>query len=198
MAKETFNNLHKEKQQKILQVLKAEFKDKPFHEVHIKGIVEELGIARGSFYQYFENLEDSYFTLLSEETTDIHSIFLSTLEEAQHDLFLALDHYGKKIAKIIFDENYGLYKHRFLYWTQDLDAGWRRFQSNEKNKNQVHEKILNISPKNHSEEMNFVKAVIHSLIQRIFLESWSKEEFLTHYAQQVSWMKKGVPHHVLD
>ena len=46
MAKETFHNLSSEKREKILDVLKTVFREKPFHEVTVKEIVEESGIAR--------------------------------------------------------------------------------------------------------------------------------------------------------
>ena len=61
MPKDTFYNLDQEKKQKVINVLHEEFSQKPFSEVNVKSIVEKIGIARGSFYQYFENLEDSYF-----------------------------------------------------------------------------------------------------------------------------------------
>ena len=61
MPKDTFYNLDKEKKKKITDELIYEFSDKPFSQVNIKTIVENLGIARGSFYQYFNDLEDSYF-----------------------------------------------------------------------------------------------------------------------------------------
>lgn len=67
-----FFRLPSEKQQKILSVLETEFKIKPFPKVNVKEIFEKSGIARGSFYQYFEDLEDAYFTILEKETVDIH------------------------------------------------------------------------------------------------------------------------------
>lgn len=56
LAKDTFYNLEEEKRAKITEVLISEFSQKPFADVSVKTIVERLGIARGSFYQYFEDL----------------------------------------------------------------------------------------------------------------------------------------------
>ncbi|WP_049944401.1 TetR/AcrR family transcriptional regulator [Anaerococcus provencensis] len=61
MAKDTFYNLEEEKRAKITEVLISEFSQKPFADVSVKTIVERLGIARGSFYQYFEDLERFLF-----------------------------------------------------------------------------------------------------------------------------------------
>lgn len=58
MPKETFLNLSKEKQNKILNAAKKEFERASLEQASIKNIVEEAGIARGSFYQYFESKED--------------------------------------------------------------------------------------------------------------------------------------------
>lgn len=76
IPKEVFYNLTKEKQEKIIFVFKEAFKAKPFQKVNVKEIVEKAGITRGSFYQYFENLEDAYFTILDKETVVIHKLFM--------------------------------------------------------------------------------------------------------------------------
>ena len=76
MPKEVFFNLSDEKRDNITSILKDEFRSKPFYKVNVKDIVEKAGIARGSFYQYFENLEDAYFTILNKETVDVHELFM--------------------------------------------------------------------------------------------------------------------------
>lgn len=58
MPKETFFNLAEEKKEKIINAAKKEFKRVPLEQASIKNIVEDAGIARGSFYQYFESKED--------------------------------------------------------------------------------------------------------------------------------------------
>lgn len=66
MPKETFFNLDEKKKENILEVLVDEFSAKPFKDVTVKSIVDRLKIAKGSFYQYFEDLEDSYFYILNQ------------------------------------------------------------------------------------------------------------------------------------
>jgi len=51
LAKETFYNLEVKKRKRILEVMIRIFQKKPFQNVTVKEIVEELGIPRGSFYQ---------------------------------------------------------------------------------------------------------------------------------------------------
>jgi len=64
MPKETFNNLPDEKRDQIIQVAMIEFSDNPYHVASISNIVRKSGIAKGSFYQYFEDKQDLYRTLL--------------------------------------------------------------------------------------------------------------------------------------
>lgn len=58
MPKETFLNLPEEKKKKIIKAAQNEFERVPLEQASIKNIVENAGIARGSFYQYFESKED--------------------------------------------------------------------------------------------------------------------------------------------
>ncbi|HCX64028.1 MAG TPA: TetR/AcrR family transcriptional regulator [Eubacteriaceae bacterium] len=64
MPKETFTNLNKQKKEKILQVAIDEFAEHSFQLASINRIVEKAGIAKGSFYQYFEDKKDLYQLVL--------------------------------------------------------------------------------------------------------------------------------------
>lgn len=112
---------------KILSILETEFKTKPFRKVNVKEIVEESGIARGSFYQCFENLEDAYFTIFEKETVDIHALFMKIFAEKNKQLIPALEEYGIEVAEILFNEQtYMIYKNRYLYWSEDLNRIWEQ------------------------------------------------------------------------
>ncbi len=54
MPKETFNKLSQDKKDRITQGFLKEFYNKPYEEASITAVVKELGIAKGSVYQYFE------------------------------------------------------------------------------------------------------------------------------------------------
>ncbi len=41
-------------------------------------------------YQYFEDIEDSFFTLMEIQVIGIHDIFVETLRKEKGDLFSAL------------------------------------------------------------------------------------------------------------
>lgn len=68
MPKTTFYNLLKTKQSHILQAAAREFAAHPYDNASISKVTRITGIAKGSFYQYFENKQDLYRTLIEHAT----------------------------------------------------------------------------------------------------------------------------------
>ncbi|SHE44155.1 TetR/AcrR family transcriptional regulator [Alkalibacter saccharofermentans] len=66
MPKETFYNLSEEKRMKIYQAALDEFSSHPYKQSSVNRIVQKSGIAKGSFYQYFEDKKDLYKYLIDE------------------------------------------------------------------------------------------------------------------------------------
>ena len=192
MAKETFHNLSSEKREKILDVLKTVFREKPFHEVTVKEIVEESGIARGSFYQYFDDLQEAYFVILNSELGDIHSLFIDVFRKQRGDIRDALIEYGKKLRKLLFEpKTYNIYKNYFIYWNENLDREWERWKSYKENhdKDSMND-IMNIHFD--VEKINYIKGIIHNLIRRNYVENWSQTEFSRKYNSYVEWILGGI------
>ena len=65
MPKSTFFNLPEEKRSAIEAAAILEFRNHMFAEAGINRIVERSGIAKGSFYQYFDDKEDIYFHIMT-------------------------------------------------------------------------------------------------------------------------------------
>lgn len=65
MPKVTFLNLPDDKRQMIEEVAIAEFANFGFDNASVNRIVEECQIAKGSFYQYFEDKKDLYKYLIN-------------------------------------------------------------------------------------------------------------------------------------
>lgn len=66
MPKATFFNLPEEKRQLIMDLAIEEFAENDYDSASISKIVAQAGIAKGSFYQYFEDKKDLYQYLLEE------------------------------------------------------------------------------------------------------------------------------------
>lgn len=87
MPKKTFYNLSLEKQNTIIEAAKKEFSRVPVSEASIANIVATAGIARGSFYQYFESKED-LFDFVFESVGSLKSYLERELKKDKIDLFL--------------------------------------------------------------------------------------------------------------
>jgi len=64
MPKPTFHNLPDDKRERIIEIAIDEFSTYSYAEVSISRIVARADIAKGSFYQYFENKADLYRWLM--------------------------------------------------------------------------------------------------------------------------------------
>lgn len=87
MPTERFFNLPEEKQKRIVQASLAEFGRVPFEEISINRIIQDAGIPRGSFYQYFEDKQDLRSYLLSGFRTCLETKVKSYLKEQKGDIF---------------------------------------------------------------------------------------------------------------
>lgn len=87
MPKETFLKLPEEKKNKVIISAKKEFARVPLEKVSIKNIVEDAGIARGSFYQYFEDKEDLLGYILSSHFKEMKEKMKKDIKQAKGDIF---------------------------------------------------------------------------------------------------------------
>ena len=60
MPKETFFNLSEDKRERIIDAAINEFSIRLYHKARITAIADNAGIAKGSFYQYFQNKKDLF------------------------------------------------------------------------------------------------------------------------------------------
>ena len=72
--------------QKILQAAKEEFTENDMHTSRLSNIIKNARIPRGSFYQYFEDLEDLYFYVIEEYFDEMFKIG-ETYADTTNDLF---------------------------------------------------------------------------------------------------------------
>jgi AcrR family transcriptional regulator len=85
---ETFFNLPEEKSYKILKAAKREFSRVPISEAKVSNIVAEAGIARGSFYVYFDSIEELAFYMF-KKAFDSPRIEMEEQIEASHGDLIA-------------------------------------------------------------------------------------------------------------
>ena len=88
MPKETFNNLPDEKRERILAFAIEEFAQNSYQSASISKIVRKADIAKGSFYQYFED-KKAFYRYLIEFATDEKLVIVKELPapDSSSDLF---------------------------------------------------------------------------------------------------------------
>jgi AcrR family transcriptional regulator len=89
----TFFNLPSEKRDRIINAAMQEFATYSFDQSSIARIIENAGIPRGSFYQYFGNLKDLYkyiFDLVADQKLKYFSVKVPDLRGEGFDFFHTL------------------------------------------------------------------------------------------------------------
>ena len=91
MPTETFFNLPDEKRELICNVAVDEFAEYAFNQASINRIVANAGIAKGSFYQYFQDKKDLFFYILQRIADEKMKFIAPTWENlGDKDLFTSL------------------------------------------------------------------------------------------------------------
>ncbi|KRM19662.1 hypothetical protein FC40_GL001513 [Ligilactobacillus hayakitensis DSM 18933 = JCM 14209] len=83
MPKDTFFNIPSKKQTLILDALLEEFSKVKLSEAKVSNIIKKTGIARGTFYKYFEDINDAYRYLFKKAMIDIHQNIVRQPQEKQ-------------------------------------------------------------------------------------------------------------------
>lgn len=106
MPTNTFLNLSKDKRLRILRAAKNEFSRVPLEKAVIANIVKEAKIPRGSFYQYFEDIEDLFRYLLDYLYGFDKYRFVKTLEKTNNDVYEALKlNFANKVSSLEKEKN---------------------------------------------------------------------------------------------
>lgn len=180
MAKKTFENLEKEKKEKIYESLKEFFEEEDLKNINVSGIVKKLNIARGSFYQYFEDLEDSYFTVLKKETGEIHHKFFNLYKENKEDMEKTLKAYRDFLATELYDKNLkNLYRPKFFIFENSFMLHGKNFLREHLSDNFYH-------------KMTYIMAVFHELIKESITSAYDKEKFLEVCNLYINWLLGGI------
>ena len=100
MPLQTFYNLPEEKRQKIIDCAIKEFASNDFESASVSRIVTKVGIAKGSFYQYFRNKSDLYFFLLEQATQKKAEIMSRSFQQnSESSLFVSLRQLFTSLSK---------------------------------------------------------------------------------------------------
>ena len=105
MAKQTFLNLPDEKKEKIIKALKKEFSRASLKDSLVSNIIKDAQIPRGSFYQYFDDIEDSFYFIVDEYSKKIKKFLLDSITKNKGDIISSYRDLYIYILDMIEDES---------------------------------------------------------------------------------------------
>ncbi|MHA6260137.1 TetR/AcrR family transcriptional regulator [Sporosarcina sp. CAU 1771] len=201
MPKLTFFNLSEEKQNVLLNAAKKEFSRVPLHEAVISNIIKNADISRGSFYQYFENLEDLFFYILDKHVKRNEESFVFQLKKNNGDIlntFIGL--FQLMLDEFQTEENRVFFKNAFLNMNHKMGNAFSNSIQIENIKNQHSElmKLIDIKKLNIENEnevvhvLKIIKAVTFQNLVHSFAAHLSPEEALKNYISEINILKKGI------
>lgn len=200
MPTNTFFNLPAEKKHKILKAANKEFARVPLEQASIKNIVEDAEIARGSFYQYFENKQDLFDYIMTSKTGDMEKNLIEMIEQENGNIiniFINIyDHLievGKirrnnKLFRQIF-ENIKTSDNLMLTRKEEMNKKLEKILQDLYSKNKD---ILNIK---NEEEFKLVIEILSAITRRRIVASLkyknsaeAREDFL----KEIEYIKRGI------
>ena len=200
MPTNTFFNLPAEKKHKILKAANKEFARVPLEQASIKNIVEDAEIARGSFYQYFENKQDLFEYIMTSKTGDMEKNLIEMIEQENGNIiniFINIyDHLievGKirrnnKLFRQIF-ENIKTSDNLMLTRKEEINKKLEKILQDLYSKNKD---ILNIK---NEEEFKLVIEILSAITRRRIVASLkyknsaeAREDFL----KEIEYIKRGI------
>jgi AcrR family transcriptional regulator len=196
MPKPTFKKLPVEKQTKVLKAAIKEFSRVPLTESSVANIIKDAGIPRGSFYQYFEKIDDLFYYILEAHAKDIRKFLLSSLVETKGDIVTSfIELYKYALEKISKPSSEAYFRNIFLNMSYDLE---RMFTPNlEDNLNEVIN-LVDISKLNISSKLQliYIIDIMEAIMLRNIVQSYkrnvSKEKNIEIFTKEIILVRDGI------
>ena len=200
MPTSTFFNLPEDKKNKILKAANKEFERVPIEQVSIKNIVESAEIARGSFYQYFEDKEVLFQYIMSAKMGNMQNKLIEMIEHENGNIiniFINMYEYLIKIVKI--KKNNKFFKQIFENVKTSDNLMFIKKEEINKNLEQTlynlydrNKDILNIK---NEEEFKLVIEMLFAITRRrivVSLKYKDLEKARETYLKEIEFLKKGI------
>lgn len=199
MPKEIFLNLSEEKKKIIINAAKREFARVPFQETSIKNIVEDAGIARGSFYQYFESKEDLLEYIISNHALMVNKGTEETFHKTNGDIFeVFISIYDHVLEQCMSKEDIKLYKNIFENMKNSEDGIFLATMKKYKPKD-ISEYYRLINKENlkieNKEDMIIIIKMLGSITKNAIINSFSynsKKQAKEEYLKMINYLKFGI------
>ncbi|CAI2659967.1 TetR/AcrR family transcriptional regulator [Apilactobacillus kunkeei] len=113
MPTQTFLNLNEDKQNQIFTALINEFSNHRLMDAQVARIIKDCSIARGSFYKYFDDINDSYQYALKRVLSEIHFDVFAQLKaeptDSLHAFYVATESFINELEDSDYEQFYRQY-----------------------------------------------------------------------------------------
>jgi AcrR family transcriptional regulator len=175
MALEAFNQLKDKKKTHLLNAITNCLRKTNYDDLTVNEIVDEAGISRGSFYNYFNNKNDAVLSLVESKLKEHFESFIEAVKDSDYRLFDGTRKVYYDIENILSDEiNLALMKNLKFFselWFESMKSHKYKQYLDDKVKWLVENSYEGKNYLNTSEKMSNILDIILSLIlNTIFLK----------------------------
>lgn len=200
MPTNTFFNLPEEKKQKILKAANKEFARVPAEQASIKNIVEDAEIARGSFYQYFEDKEDLFEYMMTLKVGNMHQNLMKIVHKENGNIInIFINMYDHLIQVGRIRKNNKFF--RQIFENIKTSDNLMFIKKNEMNKNleqtlyslyNKNKEILNIKDE---AEFKLIIEMLFAITRRRIVVAFKSKDFdeaRNEYLKEIEFLKDGI------
>lgn len=196
MAKQTFLNLNEEKRKVIEESLKKEFSRVPLKDALVSNIVKCAKIPRGSFYQYFNDIEDAFYYVIGQYSKDIKKTLLENIVRNKGDIIISYRQLYIYILDMIEkEENKDYFEKIFLNMNYDIEIMFTPNFNEGLNVmlNQIDITKLNIPSKfSLSYILDIIESVMMNNIVKSYKRNLSREKNIEIFEKELALVCAGI------
>ncbi|MEF2690017.1 MAG: TetR/AcrR family transcriptional regulator [Bacilli bacterium] len=196
MAKQTFLNLNEEKRKVVEESLKKEFSRVPLKDALVSNIVKCAKIPRGSFYQYFNDIEDAFYYVIGQYSKDIKKTLLENIVRNKGDIILSYRQLYIYILDMIEkEENKDYFEKIFLNMNYDIEIMFTPNFNEGLNVmlNQIDITKLNIPSKfSLSYILDIIESVMMNNIVKSYKRNLSREKNIEIFEKELALVCAGI------
>lgn len=193
MITNTFRKLADEKKKRIYEAAKKEFSRTHIQKALISNIIRDAGIPRGSFYQYFETIDDLFLALLEHMFGEICNNMSRCLEETNYDFFDAVKLRFKNVLLYFTREENKQFRINIYYsiltkLNDDYFFNDLMQMENKLKREFLPEKYF--SYKNIDEALGLISMINYSQLNKCALTDQSPKVIYKEYSEYIDYIRK--------
>lgn len=196
MAKQTFLNLNEEKRKVVEESLKKEFSRVPLKDALVSNIVKCAKIPRGSFYQYFNDIDDAFYYVIGQYSKDIKKALLENIVRNKGDIIISYRQLYIYILDMIEkEENKDYFEKIFLNMNYDIEIMFTPNFNEGLNVmlNQIDITKLNIPSKfSLSYILDIIESVMMNNIVKSYKRNLSREKNIEIFEKELALVCAGI------